>query len=184
MKNQRETLQNEKYFHGAKNRFLQSLARLAPGAMTLRVKLHRWRGAKIGKDVWIGYDSILETSHPELISIGNRVIISVRVIIIAHFHGAKGVQVEDDVWIGPGSIILPNVQIGHGSVISAGSVVTTSVPPMTLIQGNPARAVAKCGMVLGMNTPLKEFLLHLRPIATKRTLNRGKAEMSDQSDSR
>jgi acetyltransferase-like isoleucine patch superfamily enzyme len=154
---------------GIKNRILQHMARFLPGAMSLRVRCHRWRGITIGKDVWIGYDSILETSHPHLITIGDRVIISVRTTIIAHFHGSKGVHIDDDVWIGPGVIILPNVKIGHGAVVSAGSVVTTSVPPMTMVQGNPARLIAKCGIALGMKTPIKEFLFHLRPLRKKRS---------------
>ena len=41
--------------------------------------------------------------------------------------------------------MLPNVVIGRGSVVAAGSVVTTSVPPMTLVQGNPAKPVAQVG---------------------------------------
>ena len=162
------TPNREKLFSGIKNRILQHLARFLPGAMTLRVRFHRWRGVSIGSEVWIGYDSVLETSHPQLIFIGNRVLISLRTTIIAHFHGSKGVHIEDDVWIGPGAIILPNVRIGRGAVVSAGSVVTTSVPAMTMVQGNPARPVAKCGVPLSMDTPIKEFLLNLRPLQKRR----------------
>ena len=168
------TPQKEKIISGIKNRILQHLARFLPGAMTLRVLLHRWRGVTIGNEVWIGYDSILETSHPHLIFIGNRVLISVRTTIIAHFHGSKGVHIEDDVWIGPGAIILPNVKIGRGAVVSAGSVVTTSIPSMTLVQGNPARPIAKCGVPLGMEMPIKEFLFNLRPLQKKRSHGKGK----------
>jgi len=166
------TPNRENILSGIRNRILQHLARILPGAMTLRVRFHRWRGVSIGSDVWIGYDSILETSHPHLIIIGNRVLISVRTTIVAHFHGSKGVHIEDDVWIGPGAIILPNVKIGRGAVVSAGSVVTTSVPSMTMVQGNPARPVAKCGVPLSMSTPIKEFLLNLRPVQKRRPHNR------------
>lgn len=163
---------SENFLRGMMNRILQQLARSVPGAMTVRVLLHRLRGVAIGHDVWIGYDSILETSHPHLISIGNRVVLSVRTTIIAHFHGSKGVHIEDDVWIGPGVIILPNVRIGHGAVVSAGSVVTTSVAPMTMVQGNPARPIARCGVPLGMEMPMKEFIMRLRPLRKKRPENR------------
>jgi len=57
-----------------------------PGAQTLRVKLHRARGVHIGKDVWIGYDVILDTSRPYLITIGDRASLSMRVTVIAHFR--------------------------------------------------------------------------------------------------
>jgi serine acetyltransferase len=168
-KNNKLTPHKENIVSGIRNRILQHLARFLPGAMTLRVHLHRWRGVSIGKNVWIGYDSILETSHPRLIFIGNRVLISVRTTIIAHFHGSNGVHIEDDVWIGPGAIILPNVRIGRGAVVSAGSVVTTSIPSMTMVQGNPARPIAKCGVPLSIETPIKEFLFNLRPLQMKRS---------------
>lgn len=46
--------------------------------------------------------------------------------------------IEDHVIIGGGSTILPNVKIGHGSVIGAGSVVTKNVLPNIVVFGNPA----------------------------------------------
>ena len=51
----------------------------------------------------------------------------------------KPVIIEDDVWICEHCIILKGVTIGRGSIISAGSVVTKSVPPMKIVMGNPAR---------------------------------------------
>jgi acetyltransferase-like isoleucine patch superfamily enzyme len=135
--------------------------------MSFRVWCHRHRGVTIGKNVWIGYDCILETSSPHLITIGDRVVISVRTMIIAHFHGSHGVHIEDDVFVGPGVIILPNLTIGCGSVVSAGSVVTTSVSPWTVVQGNPAKPIAKTTLPLGMATPIKDFFSHLRPLPNR-----------------
>lgn len=149
---------------GAIKRSLQTVARVAPGATTLRVKLHRWRGVTIGEGTWIGYDVILETSRPHLIRIGNRAIISVRAMLVAHFRGAEGITIEDEVFIGPGAIILPNVTIGRGSVVTAGSVVSSSVPPMTVVQGNPARPIAQCAVTLVGDDSLKTFYRSLKPI--------------------
>jgi acetyltransferase-like isoleucine patch superfamily enzyme len=87
-----------------------------------------------------------------------------RASIIAHFHGATGVQLEDDAYVGPGAMILPNVRVGRGAVIAAGSVVNSSVPAMVLVRGNPARPVARCGIPLGLHTPITEFMRHLRPL--------------------
>ena len=158
---------NESFLRGTIGRILQLIAHYGPGARTLRVKLHRWRGVKIGKNVWIGYDCVLETSRPHLIQIDDNAELSVRVTLIAHFRGAVGIHIERDVFIGPGAIILPGVVIGHGAVVTAGSVVSSSVPPMTLVQGNPARPVAKCGVALVGQTPIKDFYRSLRPIKAR-----------------
>lgn len=53
----------------------------------------------------------------------------------------KPVTLHDNVWIGGRSIISPGVTIGEGSIVSAGSVVTSDVPPYTMVAGNPARRV-------------------------------------------
>lgn len=157
------------FLRGAFNRIAQLVARSGPGASTLRIWLHRLRGVQIGEGCWIGYDCILETSRPELISLGRHVAISMRVTMIAHFHETAGISIEDDVFIGPGAIILPNVVIGRGSVIAAGSVVATSVPPQTMVQGNPGRVVARCTVPLTMGTPLARFRGGLRPVGANAT---------------
>jgi serine acetyltransferase len=152
---------------GFLNRILQHLARILPGASSVRVKMHRARGVKIGKDVWIGYDVILDTSRPFLITLEDNCTLSMRVTVIAHFRESTGVKIEEDVFVGPGSIILPGVVIGRGSVVTAGSVVTRSVPPMTVVQGNPAVPIAKCGVSLVPGVTLKEFSKSLRPVASR-----------------
>ena len=154
----------ENPLRGVFSRIFQHLARILPGAQSLRVVLHRARGVKIGKGVWIGYDVILETSRPHLITIEDGSSIGMRATIIAHFRGAVGVKIERDAFIGPGVIILPNVVIGQGAVVTAGSVVSQSVPPMTVVQGNPAVPVARCGVPLVENVTLKEFSRRLRPL--------------------
>lgn len=155
---------NESFVRGFASRFLQLIAHYSPGARSLRVKLHRWRGVKIGNNVWIGYDCVLETSRPHLIQIDDNVELSVRVVLIAHFRGTEGIRIESNAFIGPGAIILPGVVIGQGAVVTAGSVVSSSVPPMTMVQGNPARPVATFGVPLVGDTPIKSFYRTLRPI--------------------
>jgi acetyltransferase-like isoleucine patch superfamily enzyme len=54
----------------------------------------------------------------------------------------RPVVIEDNVWVGSRTFILPGVHIGEGSVIAAGSVVRRSVPPYSLVMGNPAKVVA------------------------------------------
>lgn len=156
----------ESVFRGLINRWFQLLARLLPGGQTLRVWLHRARGVQVGKDVFISQDVVLETAYPHLITIEDRAFIGVRVTVIAHMRELKdGVRIEHDAFIGPGAIILANVTIGHGAVVTAGSVLTRSVPPMTIVQGNPAVPVASCGVPLTGTTSMKEFSRRLKPLS-------------------
>jgi serine acetyltransferase len=161
-------------------RLLQLLALYAPGAETLRVRLHRWRGVSIGEGAFIGTDALIETMRPDLVRIGDRVTIGIRSTIIAHFRGstvAEGdatgrrfsVSIEDDAYVGPGAIVLPGVTIGRGAVVTAGSVVTSAVAPMTMVQGNPARAVARCGIPLSVRTRPAEFYRRLEPLPARRS---------------
>jgi acetyltransferase-like isoleucine patch superfamily enzyme len=143
------------------------LARVLPGARTLRVSLHRARGVHIGEGVWIGYDAILDTSYPYLITIEDRAMIGMRVTIIAHFIESRGVRIERDAFIGPGAIILPNVVVGRGAVVTAGSVVTRSVLPMTVVQGNPAVPVARCTVPLKRGVTVKEFSRGFKPLSVR-----------------
>ncbi len=140
---------------------------MAPGAQSVRVALHRARGVKIGKDVWIGYDVVLDTSRPFNITLEDGCVVSMRVTILAHFRESTGVRIERDAFVGAGALILPNVVIGQGAVVAAGSVVTRSVPPGIMVQGNPAVPVAKCGIPLGPTTTLKEFTGNLRPVPSR-----------------
>lgn len=55
----------------------------------------------------------------------------------------KRTIVGTDVWIGHGAIILGGVQIGDGSIVAAGAVVTKDVPPLSIVGGNPARVLRR-----------------------------------------
>ncbi len=53
------------------------------------------------------------------------------------------VVIEDGCDIGMGSIILPGVTIGEGSIVGAGSVVTRDIPAYSIFAGNPAKLLRK-----------------------------------------
>ena len=153
-------------WRGLMQRLYQLAARFLPGGSGMRVKLHRRRGVRIGDNVWIGYDAILETNKPHLIEIGDNALIGIRSTIIAHFRETEGVRIGRDAYIGVGAIIMPNVTIGDGAVVTAGSVVTRSVPPLTIVQGNPAVPIARTEAPMGFLT-VKEFSRKLRPLPQK-----------------
>lgn len=161
---------SERLLPALQRRLFGLLALYMPGAESVRVWLHRRRGVTIGDGVFIGTDVMIETAHPELVRIGSRVEICARTTIVAHQQGEPvqpgdvSVQIGDEAYIGPGSLLLPHVTIGDGAVVHAGSVVTTSVAAMTMVRGNPAVAIARCGLPLRRDTPLTAFYRRLRPL--------------------
>ena len=80
--------------------------------------------------------TIVQVDEGKPALIGARVGVGHRVILHA-------CTVEDECLIGMGSILLNDVQVGTGSVIAAGAVVTEGmrIPPGSLVMGVPARVV-------------------------------------------
>jgi len=60
------------------------------------------------------------------------------------------IRVGRNVWIGFDACVLPGVSIGEGSVVGAKSVVTESVPPFTVVAGNPARVIRRLEAPAGL----------------------------------
>jgi len=56
-------------------------------------------------------------------------------------HQSKPITIGRDVWIGRGSVILPGVTIGDGSIIGANSVVTKNIEAGMIAVGTPATSV-------------------------------------------
>jgi acetyltransferase-like isoleucine patch superfamily enzyme len=122
-----------------------------------RLRLLRACGFHLGRDVYIADGLIIveELSGPEKLTIGDRVSMAPRVMLVLSSHPnesrirpfaptARGdITIEDDAWIGACAVILPGVTIGRGAVVGAGSVVTSDVPPLTIVAGQPAKPVRK-----------------------------------------
>jgi acetyltransferase-like isoleucine patch superfamily enzyme len=51
------------------------------------------------------------------------------------------IVIEDDVWIGTRVIILKGVRVGRGCVIAAGTILTRSVPPYSIVGGVPGKVI-------------------------------------------
>ncbi len=111
------------------------------------------KGLEIGENTYIGPSCYIGAGGG--ISIGKNVLMGACVHLLAENHqfenpaknireqgvSRKGIRIGDDVWIGNQSIILDGIQVGNGSVIAAGSVVTHDVAPFTVVAGNPARVL-------------------------------------------
>jgi serine acetyltransferase len=155
-------------FRRAFNRLLHSIGRIAPGATTLRPFLHRLRGVKIGKNVFIGDDVYLENEYPELVELLDNTIISARCTILAHTRGGGRVTIGPNVLVGPGAQIVCPVgkalNIGEGSVISTGSVVSSSVAPQMLIAPPRSVAIAKITVPWNTSGSFEQFVAGIRPL--------------------
>ena len=100
---------------------------------------------------WIGQNCFLHSAGG--LKIGEAVGMGPMVKILTSVHKEDGfskpilfcdlefkeVIIEDGCDVGTGSIILPGVKIGEGSIVGAGSVVTKDVPPYSVVAGNPAK---------------------------------------------
>ena len=56
-------------------------------------------------------------------------------------HIAGRIILHEDVWLGANVVILPNVEIGKGSIVAAGSVVTKNVGDYSIVGGVPAELI-------------------------------------------
>lgn len=90
-------------------------------------------GLKIGSEVMIGpYTQIITAGHNYS---------DIHTPISKQDIKCEPVIIEDDVWIGTHVVILPNVKIGKGAIVGAGSVVTKDVQPYTIVAGTPAKLI-------------------------------------------
>ena len=126
--------------------------------MRVRILLLRRSGIRIGSPAYIHHGILIvgTSRNPPAVNFGNRVDIGPSVTFVTssmpsysrlqHHPEVQSaivsrgcISVESDVWIGAGVVILPNVTIGEGSLIGAGSVVTRDIPPRSVAVGSPAR---------------------------------------------
>lgn len=112
-------------------------------------------GIEIGDNVVIAENCVIGGQGG--LSIGNYVMIGNNSTIITANHGFSlpdipmarqpldiaPVAIGDDVWIGANVVILSGVNIGQGSIIGAGAIVTKDVEPYSVVVGNPAKLIRK-----------------------------------------
>jgi acetyltransferase-like isoleucine patch superfamily enzyme len=110
-------------------------------------------GLIIGNNVGIAQNCFIQVRGK--VVIGNDVMFGPGVSIFSEDHGfsdinipmieqpeiRRGVIIEDNVWVGTRAVILDGVTVGRGSIIAAGSIVKSSVPPFSIVAGVPGKVI-------------------------------------------
>lgn len=136
--------------------------------MSLKVKLLRIFGAKIGKglvikpslnikfpwkleigdDVWLGENVWID--NLDMVTIGNNVCISQGALLLTGNHDYTKssfdyrngpIILEDGVWIGAKAVVCPGVTCYSHSILSVGSIATKNLQQYTINQGIPSTRV-------------------------------------------
>jgi acetyltransferase-like isoleucine patch superfamily enzyme len=87
----------------------------------------------IGRDCMLS-DQVVLQSHDQhgIVDLG-----AMRIANAGRHH----LRLGEHVWLGRRAMVMPNVTIGAGSIVSAGAIVTHDVPPLAVAAGVPARVV-------------------------------------------
>lgn len=118
----------------------------------------RYLGVRIGQNCSIYTRPHNFGTEPWLVEIGNNVTVGGGVLFLTHDGASRlfrdrlpemnpfgnrfgTIVVHDNCFIGNNAILLPGIEVGPDSAIGAGSVVTKTVPPQTVVAGNPARPI-------------------------------------------
>lgn len=110
-------------------------------------------GISIGHNCFIGEFNVIRGQGG--VSIGNDVYTGpmVKIVAVNHVYDdpnrpireqgvtARGIVIEDDVWLGAGVTVVDGVTIGRSSIIGAGAVVTSDIPPYSIAVGTPAKPI-------------------------------------------
>jgi maltose O-acetyltransferase len=112
---------------------------------------------RVGNDCYFGRELFLDLQDD--IVIEDNVTISHRVMILTHTDAGSSplkdeavqtsqapVVIRQGAYIGANVTILEGVEIGAGSVVGAGAVVTRSVAAGTVVAGVPARVIRSTGI--------------------------------------
>ena len=113
----------------------------------------QYPNVSIGSSTWIGRRSEFACSPRGAVLIGARCDVSQDVLFVTGSHEIgpsdrragsglnQSITVGDGCWIGARVTILGGTELGVGTVVAAGAVVTGVFPPNVLVGGVPAKVI-------------------------------------------
>ena len=123
----------------------------------LRPLIWRWCGAKVGKNVNIGWEVFLDVMYAKYLTIEDDVWLANRSLVFCHrrvmddYHVGdrykdlpqkpRPVVIKKGACISIGTIVMPGVVIGEGAVTGTGALITKDVPAWTIVAGVPAKVL-------------------------------------------
>jgi len=145
---------------------------------SIRVAMYRKAGIRIGSVPAFGSNIWLDINFKNLISIEDNVSLAGYTQILSHsfvlygyeHEGFSPVVIRKGAVIGTKVCILSGVTIGENSVIGAGAVVVSDIPPNCLAVGVPAKPIKyfKFTRTKEENLPSKPTMLYVRCKTCKR----------------
>ena len=115
-----------------------------------KVFILRLFGATIGDGVYISQRAFIDPLYPQLLTIGDDVLIGYDAKIFFHevtqrAYRVGRIKIDNRAIIGAGAILRPGISIGEGAEVGALTAVTHSVKPGTVVFGVPGKVVAQEG---------------------------------------
>lgn len=129
----------------AKKRGLNRLSALRNFLVGLRRTFYaKAFGMDIHPTVQMSLSAKLDRTFPPGVHVGAYSYLAFESRILTHDR-TRGLylhtRIGKNCFIGGRALILPGVEIGDGCVVGAGAVVTKSVPPGSVVAGNPAKVI-------------------------------------------
>ena len=87
---------------------------------------------EIGEDCMLSYDIEIRNTDSHKIYDKNT---------NERINEGSSINIGNHVWLGMRAVILKGVNIGHNSIVAAGSIVTKDVKANTIVSGNPAKQI-------------------------------------------
>lgn len=123
----------------------------------LRPRIWRWCGAKVGKNVSIGWEVFLDVMYAKYLTIEDDVWIANRSTVFCHrrvmddYHVGdrykelpqkpRPVVIKKGACISIGTTVMPGLTIGEGAVTGTGALIVKDVPAWTIVAGVPAKVI-------------------------------------------